>query len=304
MNIEAPSKIEQVVTQLFGSRALQYLQNKRRGGDSNDKGNAYELHYAVYELTKLATEFFENAVNAKIESQTLTFVDDLVVTWGSDTAKEKKSHSQLKNTQGLKWGSLEEVGSLAFDFLSQKRLNDSLKIETKGLVLVTSQSEVARDLKANMPTDIKSFSQVLDFSPDTVSQALEYTEHRENLKMICPFDEIDKLEAVHATIMGAWISMGKSCFVSDLIAKARTSNPCYIRPEDDGILDPKCEQLLNAIPKFEFSIEGGFFSWTYGNGLEEGVFSENNLSERFAKFQQWIISKQPKTFEDIEGALL
>lgn len=278
---------------------IKYIQNKNRGGSNNEKGSVYENNYAVFKIASLAKAFFESNLDAMLFSQILGFVDDLATEMLSSDGQKTVENIQLKNVETLSWGKATQSKTLANDFLKQKCLNDDRKLKTAAIQLVTSDESIAKKMRDNTPEEIAGFSQVIHFPADPY-QSLE---HIENLEGICPFSDIDKLEAVHANLLGAWAQNGKQGSISTLINIASNFNPTYVRPSGSREIPDAFAERLSDIADFNWHIEKGFFMWSFKNGLEKGCFSQHILSAKFDKFMTWVIDRRPETFEDIEGAL-
>ncbi len=106
--------------------------------------------------------------------------------------------------------------------------------------------------------------------------------------------------------LGARTLMNKNSVpLMDILKEAQKCSPSYIRSFAlERQLDPEVKNILDRIPHFSYNLTKGFLQWSYGNGLQEGTFSDSIDTERFQGFQDWIKRNRPTTFEEIEGLLL
>lgn len=106
--------------------------------------------------------------------------------------------------------------------------------------------------------------------------------------------------AVFGVLLLACINHPEGCRVDQLIKFANSLQPSQIRTLDDGAL-PLLEEfvsVLAGISGLTYDIERGFFSWS-GFGTS-GVLGFDCSSAEFKQFQDVVIQKQPKTFDDFE----
>jgi hypothetical protein len=117
---------------------------------------------------------------------------------------------------------------------------------------------------------------------------------------------------VLTVLIGVWSSEDGNIVVSALIEKARNLSPTLIRPlvADDVVqeaLTTKFKNALAAINNFSYSTLKGLLAWKFSfpNGSsQQGIFSQDCLSDSFKKFQDRIVKLQPTNFEEIEEELL
>jgi hypothetical protein len=75
-------------------RIIRYLDHKLAGGSINQRGNDYELCYAIYQIMKLADKFPAQATLVSLSAQVSAFVDDFYVKNLVAIALLKTSHGQ------------------------------------------------------------------------------------------------------------------------------------------------------------------------------------------------------------------
>lgn len=90
----ADQQILTFVEKEYGKDILSYLKNKNTGGAAGNKGILYENLYAVYQLARMVRDTAND--NLYISTQTLNFVDDLII---EDKNTDSKRHYQLKKQQ-------------------------------------------------------------------------------------------------------------------------------------------------------------------------------------------------------------
>lgn len=211
------------IKSLFGDAAYRYLENKQRGGASNEKGSTYENYFAVYQLARLAREACENQSEICFMCQIYAFVDDLVI----DGAGNKLRHYQLKNSRNVFWG--KGLKSIADDFSKQYSLNQSV-FRSSELFLVVSNRDIFNRLASNIPANIQEFSQVFYFpyEPQFTRLIEQIDIFHSAIVYLSAFDtpEPDKIECVATALLGAWMSSRRSAVtVLDVLAKAQACSP-------------------------------------------------------------------------------
>ena len=292
------------IRELFGDEVLEYLTNKNRGGSSAEKGNTYENFFAVYQLALQSREVIETGRSIQFLSQSLAFVDDLIIDAQGDSPLY---HYQLKNSSTVLWGS--GLKSISDDFRLQHMLNQSVSRSSE-LYLVVSDETIKSNLTANIPPEIEEYSQVLHFSyaPNLVQVVLAHPDFRSAIEYLCAFEhpERDKIECVVIVLLGAWTSSGKSGISAmDILTKAQESTPSFIRSfSREWSLDPEVETILASIEGFSYNLAKGFLHWKYLDGLDQGTLPYSIDTEAFGKFQTLIKRDVPTSFEALEGFLI
>jgi hypothetical protein len=295
---------EDQIKNLFGNKAVDYIKNKNTGGVSNSKGNTYENVFAIYKISSLSKNVIEKETEIYLLSQCLSFIDDLIIELVSENTLQ---HYQLKNSSAVTWGTGEK--SINDDFKKQYELNKSISKESE-LALVVSSLELQDKLQANIPNDIKDYSQVIyfyfaDSLPKIIAQEPDF---RHSLEYLCAFEnpEPDKLECLATVLLGAWVASEKSKVpIMDILKKAQNFIPSYIRSFNTELqLDPDLKEILDKIDGFTYNLSRGFLQWEYFNGLNAGTLSYSIETPRFQKFQELIKKNRPTSFEELEVFLI
>jgi hypothetical protein len=292
------------IESLFGQPAIEYLQNKNRGGINGEKGSTYENFYALYQVAVLAQEAIELDRDATLYGQAFAFVDDLMVDRDRDPVLY---NYQLKNSATVAWGKGDK--SIQDDFSKQKILNDSISRESQ-IYLVVSDRDLQNKLSAKCPTAIRDFSRVLYFPYEKgLGLLLEsYPDLKDAIKYLCAFEEpeIDKIECVANVLLGAIVSCARdNLSVREIVEKARAFSPSYIRSlSGESSLAPQVVEILSNINNFSYNTARGFFHWDYGDGILTGTVSHSIDSEQFDKIQRLIKNSKPTTFAEIQDFLL
>ncbi|MCH4905839.1 hypothetical protein GSN00_16065 [Cylindrospermopsis raciborskii CHAB3438] len=295
---------EDQIKNLFGNKTVEYIKNKNTGGVSNSKGNTYENIFAIYKISSLSKSIIEDEREIYLLSQCLSFIDDLVIELTSENTLQ---HYQLKNSSNITWGTGEK--SINDDFKKQYELNKSISKESK-LALVVSSLELRDKLQANIPDDIKNYSQVIyfyfaDSLPKIIAQEPEFGR---SLEYLCAFEnpEPDKLECLATVLLGAWVASEKSKLpIMDILQKAQDFIPSYIRSFKTELqLNPEIKEIFDKIDGFTYNLTRGFLQWEYFDGLNAGTLPYSIETARFQKFQELIKKNRPTSFEDLEVFLI
>ncbi len=295
---------EQDIKNQFGEDILKYLKNKNKGGKSNERGNTYEKHFAVFRIAQCAPEVIERECIIRFWSQILAFVDDLIIERPQDSLRQ---HYQLKSGSSVVWGS--GTSSISEDFRYQNQLNRLQQI-TSELGLVVSTVETRQSLTRDIPNNIQPYSQVIHFHYEASLNKVIDKEpaFREGLTYLCAINNPtkDKIETVGAVLLGAWTSIDASSGVTlnDILDRARQQSPSFIRligPEPD--IDPDVKQILDSIPDFRYQLTKGFFHWEFGGGIEEGTLMYSCDTPEFRRFQDRVKERRPTSFDELENLL-
>jgi hypothetical protein len=295
---------ESQIKQLFDEKVLEYVKNKNQGGNNTQKGIGYETNFIVYQLAFLSKNVIEKNLIIKIYSQVFAFVDDLVIEF---TDSLELNHYQLKNCENVYWGN--GLQSIADDFEKQQKLNKHCGNNVSTLYLVVNSKKIYDNLNKKIPSDIKSCSKVMYFSPEVnlVKLIAQHQDFREAIKYLSAFEnpEPDKIECVVTVLSGAWISHALSgVSVMDILKKAQESSPSYIRSfSQERRLDPDVENILSNIDNFSYNLNKGFLHWNYADELEKGTLPYSIDTERFQRFQERIKKNKPASFEELEEIL-
>jgi len=293
---------EDEIKQFCGQDALNRVLRKHRGGFSNEKGNTYENLFSVYQIAKYAQQVIENQIEIKFCAQIFAFVDDLII---DSSQLNVLNHFQLKNSTQISW----KTDQIAEDFRQQYHLNQSAKKRESQLYLVVSDHGTKNRREADIPEDIKPYSEVFHFpyTPNPTKLIQQQPDFNQAIRYLCAFEdpEPDKLEAVATVLLGAWVSADKSeTSAINILTSAQQCNPSYIRsflpPQD---LDPEVKEILDRIDLFTYNLDKGFFHWEYA-GLESGTFPQSIETKQFRCFEDQIKQNQPTTFDEIESLLV
>jgi len=294
--------IDKHVEQLFGTDVLSYFKNKQTGGEANQKGSRYENLFSIMQLAELFYLLIDNnADDIEIHAQALGFVDDLLVL---DKFHSSYRHFQFKNSVNIAWGTA--LKSICDDFHKQKQLNDYLGVKNTRISLVCSDLTKVETLKKNIPNSIAGFSQAIFFpAADTINQLiLIHEEFKRLLEQICLSKESDKLEALAIILLGHWESHKTTVVsVAELLSSLQRIFPNYLAKTTTIELLPDVVTIFAGIIHFDYTIEKGYFNWSYG-GLDSGIIPYPVDSNDFVEFQRKVIAKHPNQFSELEGILL
>jgi hypothetical protein len=243
-----------------------------------------------------------------VEWQSFAFVDDFVV-----RVDEQRSFDgyQLKNAKDVSWTAGDP--SIENDFATQRRVCEAEGYSRIRLGLVCSDPKVASDLRAAVPAPIAAFSQATFFPYQSSLRELlaEHEEIAADFGYLHKKDAPTRMEVDQLThvLIGAWTGLAPRALVSEVWSKARDMSPTLLRTmrtdeEAARQLSQEFREALARVPKFEYAILKGFLHWSAIGGSTTGVLSYDCFSDRFRDFQQHIVRLQPKSFDDIEGALV
>jgi hypothetical protein len=296
------------LTALVGSPAVENLKRKTRGGQSGFKGVRFEHLFGAHRIARLIRKLNDSGTDAEIEWQSNGFVDDFVVR--RDQQSSFKGY-QLKNTQQLSWTAGDP--SIQADFVLQWKVSNAEGYSDIRLRLVCSDLELAGALAASVPKPLSNYSGAFYFpyGPPLLEMFGTQKWMAEDFAYLSKHPEPTRNETVEVAcvLMGAWDGMCPRARVSDVWSKARDMSPTLLRSKQDDAeagqqLTDSFRAVLDALPDFEYVILRGFLRWTAMSGSTTGVLSYDCFSDRFRDLQQHIVRLQPKSFEDIEGALI
>ena len=289
----------------FGDETLNYLKNKNRGGTSSEKGNTYENFFAVYQLARLAPQVIERKESLYLSSQTLAFVDDLII--DHDDPEITLKHYQLKNSSSVSWG--QELKSIADDFRKQQQINQTIN-RLSELCLVVSDPKLSSSLKQSQPDDLKAYSQVEHFPyAKKLTQVIaKEAKFLEAIQYLSAFEDPapDKIECAATVLLGAWTACDKAnASVLEILQKAQETSPSYIRVlSQEWEIDPDVKQILDNVANFSYNTAKGFLHWQYGGGLEEGTLPYSCITPQFKQLESLIKRQKPTSYEDLEVFLI
>lgn len=253
---------------LLGAPARQYAENKRRGGDNNEKGLRFERMHALNEIARLASEHLLEIADhrdARLRSQVRCFVDDLEVETRTETTR-----SQVKDVENLSWNSGDHW--LSDDFRLEKQYAVKRKSPVSLRLVVSDELICARMLKSR-PIDLSFVAITANgtgYIPDDVVRFPTLMEH---LKTIClPMADTETLRNAAYHLMFGWDSHRQNASLQQILAEASTLSQLVVRTtERDAVIDDTTLEILNSIDDFVFVVRGETLSYWTCDGLMKGV---------------------------------
>jgi hypothetical protein len=284
----------------LSKEVVKYLSSKLRGGDSNERGNRYESHFALYNILCLLSCDREERSKYLVTSQCRSFVDDLLIT------KNGKEYYQLKSGKKVNWG-INLIGNIHFDFHQQKRIEKKHKSKFS-LSLVVSSNELKKSLDKNIPKVISDVTSVVFFPYyESVSRQIkENNNFKEKLESLIALDNPsdDKLEALASVVLGYWESTEKKdVLIESIYLKIENYNCSFLKSSSTTNIDENVETILRSINGFLFKNENGNFVWSY-NGKDSGVFGNKIGSEEFKSFEENVLKMNPVNFDNLEMIMI
>lgn len=289
----------------LGTDVAKYAANKQRGGSNGNKGTRYEDFFMVHRIAQEVAAIIKVPTypDPHVQGQCTGLVDDLRV-----ASPQATQYYQLKNKESVSWNAGDHP--IAKDFAYQKKLSDYLNEPNPNTTLIVADSSQASDLLASVPADIGDHTDVEHFpwfaAPNRL--VLELPELRENLSALSHIDNPtdDVLSGVFGMLLMACLNLPEGAKASEIAQTAAKQVPGQLRPlpatqDWESYLTLEFKLVLDAIHGLVYSIKRGVFHWS-GFGTS-GVFRSSVLSEEFKQFQNDIVQREPKTFEDFEGVL-
>lgn len=245
----------------------QYLANKHRGGQSNQKGSLYEDFFSVYQIVTCLDSCKGNTDAVSFQSQLEgdTFVDDFCVSF-----PDKNVYHQLKNTRSLSWGDLNQMGSLAFDFDRQVSvcINQG---ESFALKLVCSDHDTMLKLNSSIPHQVINHTSVewfpyCDGLNSLVLSCADFKLSLQNLAVDEDKNNDDVLANIATLVLGVWKNSPKHTQVTlkyllDEMMKVKSVN--IKRYASAGVAN-ECIRILDSIEGLSYRIEGCKLYWSFG----------------------------------------
>ena len=293
------------IARLLGDDAARLLRNRNRGGQSGFSGSRYEVLFGVHRIARLLRKL--SSADAVVEWQSNGFIDDFVVR--RDATASLKAY-QLKNSAEVSWTAGDNP--IERDFSWQHQVSKAEGYSDIRLRLVCSDLPRCEVLKREMPGCIQPYSKAFFFpyGEPFLGALAEFSWLLEDFAFLSKHPVPTKLDALQVAeaIMGAWTMLAPVANVSAIFKKARTTSPALLRVLFDedlaaNRLTPEFTDTLSRLPGFEYHVERGFFHWAVPGALSKGALSFDCFDPRFARFQQHVVRQQPRSFEDIEGAL-
>ncbi len=289
------------VEEKFGGAVAAYLKNKHKGGKNNEKGSGYESNFAIFQLSNLFCQVLTLKNDIHISTQTLTFVDDLVVI----NRNLNSSHSyQLKNTKSITWDRGKHP--IEIDFKYHHQLDKDKGIEDSNTILTVSCPELYDSLNQCIPNSIASHTTCMLFEnePLNVSLAKE-SDLKKSLVRICSHSEPDKLTQLHTIMKGVWENQkGQYTSVSDFIANIRKITPHFLRSfRGNFMIDSRLSGIFDNLEGFSYEIFENQLNYSYScdkSGFSFDGFFEIDSTD-FKSRAEVIIKENPSTFVELLG---
>jgi hypothetical protein len=245
------------------------------------------------------SEQFQDPERTTVLAQTLSVIDDVAVLKLKSRVVE---HYQLKNSSKVSVG--EGKGSVMPDFRNQLILSKAAGWKPK-LVLVVSSSSLKNRLvlKAGRKLSVQFFpykaklQELIRACPDL----------REALAKLSPFDSpnasSEKLLTLATYVLGHWAASPNKVTVKQMMMRLDKDASAFARPRRGSKPLPKdITRLLGRVEGFTFSINKGFFVWSYRN-RDSGIFPSHCWTPRYNQLLTQIRFRKPNSFTDLEGLL-
>ena len=240
----------------------QYLKNKHKVGENNQKGSLFEDFYAVYQIISCIAKYNPSFDRVEFKTQLEdTFVDDMLI-----THPEKNIYHQLKNTKSLSWGKVNRQGDIAFDFAHQ--IEDCKEREENfALKLVYSLKDSM--VGEQTPEEIKAqtSTEYFDYLSDLNSLVIFSTPLKHALMEITPDKtSTDDLANIASVFLGVW----KGCdskngiLLKEIIHRAENFKYIHLNIYTNESINDDCKKILDTIENFEYHINGRMFYWSIG----------------------------------------
>lgn len=240
----------------------QYLKNKHKGGENNQKGSLFEDFYAVYQIISCIAKY--NPSFDRVEFQTQledTFVDDMLIAY-----PEQNIYHQLKNTKSLSWGKVNKQGDIAFDFAHQI---EDCKAREENFALKLVYSLKNSKVGEQTPEEIKAqtFTEYFDYLSDLNSLVIVSAPLKHALMAITSHNTpTDEFANVASVFLGVWKGCDSKNGVSlkEIIHKTENFKHVNLNIYPDESINEDCKKILDAIEGFEYHINGRMFYWSIG----------------------------------------
>ncbi|MER9335809.1 hypothetical protein NKJ06_17770 [Mesorhizobium sp. M0293] len=239
--------LDQIET-LLGAEARQAVERKRRGGDSADKGSAYEREYALARIVQLAVECLlsaDDGTEFRLQAQALCFIDDFLV-----HHPDRSIFSQLKDKQSQSWA------GLADDCRSQRAFNEAARLEG-AIEIVVSKADVATRLAESRPDDLADV--------DVVHFETPFRDYDETIgKILEPFDTSNARRDSRRHILAAWEDLGRNATLAQILQRASEFSSGAIRTlEPEFLLREGIRIILDQLPDFNYRIRSRTFIYDF-----------------------------------------
>lgn len=273
----------------------EYLANKHKGGENNQKGGLYEDFYAVFQIVKHLAKYKHELDAVSFQAQLKdTFVDDLLI-----ARPDINIYHQLKNTQQVVWGSVNKKGDIAFDFVHQiEECTESGKDFVLKLIYSAQESHV----KDQVPELIAKYSKAewFPYQEDLNQLVMISPDFKEALRAISSEGadtQDDKLADIAILFLGVWRGSNSNDHISllDLVTKAEKEKHVNLAIYPNTIISKECKEILDAIEGIEYHISGRMFYWSFGFMKGECPWPD--------EMEKKIINTRPQTKLDLIALL-
>ncbi|MBA8906476.1 hypothetical protein [Aminobacter ciceronei] len=277
--------LDQIET-LLGVEPRKRVERKRRGGDSADKGAAYEREYALSRIIQLAVECLmseNDGTNIYLQAQALCFIDDFLVHFPDRTI-----FSQLKDKQKQGWDGLDE------DCRHQRSCNDEADI-VGCIEIVVSRADVVTKLRESCPEDLSDVALLHFETPfagydEAVSVMLE------------PYNTQNAKRDSRAHILAAWEDLGRNASLSEILWSASRLSSWTLRTlEPQFQLSEDVRNILDQIADFGYGLRARTLLYHFSNG--RGHVPYECGTERWTNFENRLKLAPPSDFLEFYALL-
>lgn len=263
------------------------LAMQHRGGLANQRGNAFEDHFAVWRCLEALRAFEQGIQRRRLATQLRgAFVDDWVEKHGVD-----RHHYQLKRKHGVSWT---EVAS---DFVQQLGTAKSVSLVVHSR---KAQGRLLRSKKRVVGATVLYFPGSIH--PKDVMKFVHVAQALTAACVKAPPTAAD-LKLVWAVIATEWKNTQKpGHFVGIDRVVDRLSDP-HVPVRVPWRRPPawsKARKLLSAIPGLSWWVEGGHFFFEDGAGTRGRVSSR---SSDFVEFVRLVVQGRITTADDVGAHL-
>lgn len=173
MNLPLKEDIIDFVHNNYGEPASKNLKNIHQGGSNNQKGRDYENQFLLFKAFEIANKYEHDCNNQILESQTISFVDDIC---HIDYEDNVKYNYQAKNSSGeaSKW-----TDETSDRFRKQRDIDIHLfKVDSSKNCLLVSDKQRSVLNKELIPDDLKAKDscEYFKFHPNTYELIRSNTE--------------------------------------------------------------------------------------------------------------------------------
>lgn len=248
---------EQVfVEATWGPKAVAKLDRIRRGGDSNEKGNRYETHFATYLFAKYKSEGMGGMV--RISSQEYAWVDDLCVR----IENEAKVNYQAKNSSGAAAAWDDEIEE-RFERQQTMDLGHHQAGQARQVLLVSCENRCSSNNR-KIPGQMLSYAscEFFPFHDPAVHLLIGHSPVAEAFAEICGNRDFADMDVAFRALRSQWIDVpsGSPMLVDELIEKAKQETRPNVFKELDGPQPPDwLEEIIEPFADAAISAQSGGF---------------------------------------------